>query len=363
MRHGMVALGFVLVSGLLVDGDLEAGSLEPPGPPASTMKTLQQVEARTPISSLPFNITEPGSYYLTSDLTGDSGVDIQASFVTLDLNGFSLIGVGGSDYGIVVTTGATQVEIRHGVVRGWGANGLDGSSSADIRVEDVRVVDSDGFGIALGPRSIVRNSSSSGNSIGGIATGADSIVTGCTADANGGAGIQVGPRSLVSGSTASSNGSHGFFLQESLATDCLASQNSAGSAGFFLNGSGTRVARSVARNNTIGFFGDDGVTVEECTAEGNTDDGIRVGSRGVVRGNFARGNTNDGVHALGLQNRIEENTSNLNGVGIRVSNVNNLIVRNSLGNNTVETSIVAGNKLGPISADPGTAGPWANFDL
>ena len=360
MRHGMVALGFVLISGLLVDGDLEAGSLEPPGPPAPTMKSLQQVEARTPISSLPFNISEPGSYYLTSDLTGEAGIFIETSFVSLDLNGFSLIGQPGAVYGILVADGAKHVEIRHGVIRAWDSNGLAASSSLDIRVEDVRVADNDGFGIALGPRSIVRNTSSTGNSLGGIVTGADSIVTGCTADGNGGSGIAVGARSLVSGSTASSNVSQGFFLQESLATDCFASQNS---QGFFLNGPGGRVARSVARNNAIGFFGDDGVTIEECTAEGNTDDGIRVGSRGVVRGNFARGNTNDGVHALSNQNRIEENTSNLNGTGIRVTGVNNLIVRNSLGNNTVETSIIAGNRLGPISLDPATAGPWANFDL
>src|ERR1700722_17008335 len=39
------------------------GSLTPPGAPAPTMLTLSQIEPRTPISSLPFNITRPGSYY------------------------------------------------------------------------------------------------------------------------------------------------------------------------------------------------------------------------------------------------------------------------------------------------------------
>src|SRR5437667_49820 len=41
------------------------GSLTPPGPPAPSMKSLAQIEPRTPISSLPFTINAAGSYYLT----------------------------------------------------------------------------------------------------------------------------------------------------------------------------------------------------------------------------------------------------------------------------------------------------------
>ena len=45
------------------------GALTPPGAPAPTMKSLAQIEPRTPISSVPFTITQPGSYYLTTNLT------------------------------------------------------------------------------------------------------------------------------------------------------------------------------------------------------------------------------------------------------------------------------------------------------
>src|SRR4051812_45809594 len=69
------------------------GSLTPPGAPAPTMKSLDQIEARTPISSVPFTISVPGSYYLTTNLTAalnQNGITVSADNVTLDLNGFHL---------------------------------------------------------------------------------------------------------------------------------------------------------------------------------------------------------------------------------------------------------------------------------
>src|SRR5262245_53544867 len=39
---------------------LAQGPLAPPGPPSPLFKTLEQVEPRRPISSVPFNITQPG---------------------------------------------------------------------------------------------------------------------------------------------------------------------------------------------------------------------------------------------------------------------------------------------------------------
>ena len=93
------------------------GPLSPPGPPAPTMKTLEQIhdrtDPRTPISSLPYPITEPGSYYVVSNLHSTTdGIVIETSGVTVDLMGFSLTGDGGSgDYGIHVA-GATNAAIE-----------------------------------------------------------------------------------------------------------------------------------------------------------------------------------------------------------------------------------------------------------
>ena len=74
---------------------LAQGSLTPPGPPAPSMKTLAQIEPRTPISSLPFTINQSGSYYVTTNLigvSGQNGIIVQTRNVTIDLNGFGILG-------------------------------------------------------------------------------------------------------------------------------------------------------------------------------------------------------------------------------------------------------------------------------
>jgi hypothetical protein len=117
------------------------GSLSPPtGAPAPTMKTLQQVEPRTPISSAPYTISQPGSYYLTTNLTsGEHGIIIATNGVTLDLMGFTITGDGGRyDYGIFLD-GATnnlieQVVVKNGIVRNFG-NGLQNT----VRVADLNI--------------------------------------------------------------------------------------------------------------------------------------------------------------------------------------------------------------------------------
>jgi hypothetical protein len=81
------------------------GDLTPPGAPAPTMKTLTQVEPRTPIISLPFTASQPGSYYLTANLSSTAGgIRITAADVTIDLNGFTITGPGAGSSGITHAT-------------------------------------------------------------------------------------------------------------------------------------------------------------------------------------------------------------------------------------------------------------------
>ncbi len=105
---------------------LAQGSLTPPGAPAPTMKTLAQIEARTPISSAPFTISVPGSYYLTTNLTVSSGdaITIAASGVTLDLNGFTLSSTANpaAGYGVRLNGSLSDITIANGHIRGGVTN-------------------------------------------------------------------------------------------------------------------------------------------------------------------------------------------------------------------------------------------------
>ncbi len=101
-----LAITISALAGALIS---RAGPLDPPaGPVTPTYKTLTEVEPRVAInaantpgnSTCIFRITQPGSYYVTGNITGVSGkngLEIGASNVTVDLNGYAVTGVPGSD--------------------------------------------------------------------------------------------------------------------------------------------------------------------------------------------------------------------------------------------------------------------------
>ncbi len=95
------------------------GALTPSSAPAPTMKSLDQIEARIPISSAPYNILRSGSYYLTGNLTvaGGNAITITTNNVTLDLNGYSIAStepVATTNSAILLSGGRMNVAIANG---------------------------------------------------------------------------------------------------------------------------------------------------------------------------------------------------------------------------------------------------------
>ena len=194
---------------------LAQGPLTPPATPAPTMKTLTEVEPRIAINAANtpgdadslFKITQPGSYYLTGNISGvanKDGIEIAASGVTLDLNGFDLLGVTGSSYGVRAGS-LTNIAVVNGSVRNWGIYGVYLGNASNSCLEGVRA---------------------SGNLLGGIYSGSRGTITNCSADGNTEYGIVAFPGSTVTNCSASNNTGYGIYaLSGSTVTNCTASNN------------------------------------------------------------------------------------------------------------------------------------------
>ena len=198
------------------------GNLTPPGAPAPTMKTLDQVEARTPISTTPFTITNSGSYYLTKNLAVTSGhaIVIAADGVTLDLNGFTLSSTEASPSGsgILISGTRRNIQIGNGHIQGnvtvsggnYSGSGFgsgisySGPGFANVRVTGLNVSGCLYDGINLGQGDSVR-------------------VEWCTVRTAGNYGIVA---TAVSGCSATEIGYIG--ISGVTATDCFASAISFG---------------------------------------------------------------------------------------------------------------------------------------
>lgn len=154
------------------------GGLTPPGVPAPMMKSLDQIEARTPIAAAPYIISQPGSYYLTGNLVVPNGhaITIEANSVTLDLNGFTIRSVAtpAAGYGVMLKGQLRDITILNGHIQGSVTNSdigiFSGSgfeygiapsadSPSNVRVAGVSVSGClyDGINLGLGRSTIVEN--------------------------------------------------------------------------------------------------------------------------------------------------------------------------------------------------------------
>jgi hypothetical protein len=367
---------------LLFSSVAHAGPLSPPGAPVSSYKTLVEVEPRVAITqeftpgdaNSVFSITAPGSYYLTGNVLGEvgkNGVKINAHNVTLDLNGFEIVGVPGSQDGIKALGGRNQ-HIFNGSIRDWVGEGID-STGADGRYYNLYLYNNGNSGMEVGANSIVENCTARDNAWHGIQTGGLSRVEGCVLDGNGGDGIQIGNRGIVKDCLATGN-NHGIDVgANTTITECSVFSNSRGISGD----TGVVVENCVAEfNSTDGIQINNG-TVVNCYADSNGWSGIIVFSTSIVRNNSCQDNNID-INVSGNENRIEDNLVSRNVDGFDVSGDFNLIIRNyATGNTGLNFDISINNRYGEIvdwalAGTPGVAGnssisfmgttdPYANY--
>ena len=392
------ALLFVVLNLTFPSLALSQGSLTPPGGPAPTMQTLDQLgskadqlgakvdeiqaksDKRIPISAAhtpgdadnEFIITQPGSYYLTGNLivTKTNGISITAAGATLDLNGFQISrGSGTGGDGILVTPAAHRTTLKNGTVIGF-AFGVRcafdaifppprAGSLSQMSVSNCSVI---GFDVGEGWQ--LEGCTASANALIGIRTGRGASVSRCVAVGNDSDGIIASTGSSVVNSTARSNGESGISVF-----------------------GGSNIVNCAATNNDgPGFHLTDSSSITDSTASDNMSHGISVAGTGsVVRDNLLSRNGLSapaeaaGIRASSNDNRIEGNTCVQNDRGIVVLGSGNLILKNSATGNVLNNyEIAANNRYGAIidltangsaaasgNAAAGTltttTNPWANF--
>lgn len=356
------------------------GSLTPPvGPVAPTSKTLTEVEPRTPVNSTTapgdadsvFRIAQPGSYYLTGNVTGvagKSGIELGADNVTLDLNGFEVVGVAGALQGINTGSfpGFSGATIRNGTVRNWPTGGvifpLSWASSQGCRFENVTSRDNVGNGFESRTGAVILACIAEGNTT-GFESGDNALFSDCSAYANTGDGFSVGYGSSVTNCISRSNSGDGFSTGNGPVsfTGCTSSVN--GGDGYETTASSLSGC-AASFNTGFAFRLINDSTMTGCIVTSIAAGCVTAGNDCTIRHCNMSGGT-VGIEVTGADNRVEGNNVADSTTGISVTVVGNLIISNSVSGGTTRYSIVAGNAAGPIVTAANVATntiPTANFD-
>ena len=338
---------------LTAPSGLSQGSLTPPGPPAPTMITLSQIEPRTPISS-PYTITQPGSYYLTTNLnlTYGDAINIETNGVTLDLNGFTIsststtfgtailllgndtTGIGNADItisnghitgGVTYDSGTGMYSSGPGFVNGISYNGY-GGSPYNVRVTGVTVSGCANDGINLGTTNSTIVESCTVNTVGVYGIVASSVshstayqcgdtaitadtATDCYGYSTGGDGLDA--NYAADNCYGNSSSANGIYVSQGNADNCYGNTSSSGYMPFGLY-AGNNAENCYGNSVSNGYgFGLDANSANNCYGNSN---GYGNGL-GAINANNCNGASYSGT-ALEASDANNCNGQSVTGIGI-----------------------------------------------
>lgn len=234
------------------------GPLTPPGGPAPMMRSLDQIEPRIPITSLPYTINESGSYIVTGPLASTNhGIIVQAHNVTVDLMGFTITGSSSTNFHGILAQGGEglplrNVHIRNGGVREFG-HGVQLANVDGASIRYLTAMQNAGYGLYV-------TGLPSPDSMSQYIT-----VESCTIMDNQNRGIVVSTASgfgygyIIRYNTLRGNGEIGMFLRnllDSVVTDNLIGPQDGAGTTYGVFGSGfsqSLLARNIVTGNTDNF--------------------------------------------------------------------------------------------------------------
>jgi hypothetical protein len=186
-------------------------------------------------AGFPVTINASGSYRLTSDLTvpaGWDGIDVNANNVTIDLNGFNIVGAGGSLADGIELLAVQNVEIRGGTIRGFSRDGIfTNLSTSNVRLVGVRLLSNTVFGADL--------------------EGPGDLVDRCTVIGNGNTGVRVSDGSIVTNTLIRGHPSFGLAVTGLAGYgSCVLTGNNGGDANPQVSG-GLQIGTNVCGSDTV----------------------------------------------------------------------------------------------------------------
>ena len=319
----------------------------------------------TEITNLPYTITEPGFYYLKTNLVLDTpgldGIVVRANTVGIDCFGFSIQGPGeGSGHGVVQSPTNRLFVLANTTLSGWRGEGkyaVFAEGGAD-RMENVKSI-GNSRGIFCRENSTILSCVVQSNVVEdagcGIDTDHGSQVVDCEVMDVAGRldsfGIRVGSNSIVRGCTVRNvtggNSCYGIYAGRVCNVDhCdvrLCRGGGEPSAGIREMGSSVTKSNVVVNNSHHGLW-----------------------MAGISRAEFNTLERNGaaGLYIDGPDCRVEGNTVVSNKWGIRIVSTGHTIIGNkAIGNEIAyEGLMVSGNVCGVISRTP-TNDPKANLEL